>query len=131
MRAPPWGARPPGGVTLLEVVIAMSLLALGFMFVLGIVPTSITSVKRSEDIAAATAYGMEIVEYARRSMPTEPTKEFKVTFNQTEFKFTREVVPAEDGLSDVIVTVHWTDTHPDVRLVTRLRGDAPTPTPRP
>lgn len=113
------------GVSLLEVVIGMALLALGFIFVLGIVPTSVTAVKRSEDIAAATAYGLEMLEDARRVLPSQAIREMDITFNATEFKVRREIVTAGEGLSDIVVTITWTQDKPPIKLVTRVRGTAP------
>jgi prepilin-type N-terminal cleavage/methylation domain-containing protein len=110
------------GLSILEVVVAMALLALGFLFVLGIVPTGVTSIKRSEDIEAATAYGMELMEDARHSLPPATAHEYVLTMNQTEFHFRRELVRVNDDLTDIVVTATWSETLPGIRLVTRVQG---------
>lgn len=112
----------PRGLSLLEVVIAMSLLALAFLFVLAIVPAGITSIKRSEDIEAATAYGMEIMEEARRSLPPEGEKLFFIELNQTEFKIMREVVRVNQDLTDIVIRAKWSDVLPGITLATRVHG---------
>jgi type II secretory pathway pseudopilin PulG len=115
------------GLSILEVIFAMALLALGFLFVLGIVPTGIRSIKRSEDLAAATAYSVELIEEARRSLPQEGPQEFKITFNKTEFKIKREIIVVDEGLTDVVVTAQWIPDTPGLRVVTRVPGQPPSP----
>lgn len=121
----------PRGLALIEVVFAMGLLALGFLFVLGIVPTGLTSVKRSEDIEAATAYGNELIEDARRTLPPLGPQELKLTFNATEFKIVREIYAVDNDLTDVVVVAQWTTDKPGVRLATRLHAQPPSPAPSP
>lgn len=110
------------GVSLLEVVIALALLALGLMFILAIVPTGIRSIKRSEDLQAAIAYGNEVVEQCRRSIPPEGTTEFHVTLNGTDFKITRQIFKVDARLTDIVVTAWWSDTTPARVLATRVAG---------
>ena len=101
----------------------MSLLALGFLFALSIVPTSVRSVKQAEDMEAAVAYATEIIESARVSLPPAGTVRFARVFNRTSFTFSRQVLPlADPSLTDVVVEVHWSDTHPAMRFGTRLRA---------
>lgn len=119
------------GMTLLEVVIALALIALGIVFVLGILPTSVLSVKRSEDMEAATAYGVEVVEDARRQLPETLSQTFVKTLNQTEFTVTRDIYVVDQATSDIVVVASWSPDRPGIRLATRVRGLPPSPSPSP
>lgn len=113
------------GLSLLEIVIAMALAALGFLFILGILPAGITSIKRSEDLETATAYGMELMEDARRGLPPEMATEFTIEMNLTRFKFVREIYRVDGDLSDIVVVGTWSEDLPGIRLVTRVPGQPP------
>ncbi len=115
------------GIALLEVVIGVALLALGIIFIAAILPTSIYSIKRAEDIQAATAYANELLDEARRSLPRAGESEVTLTFNQTDFKLRRLVVKVDESLTDVVVTVRWRDDMPELRLATRVHGQPAAP----
>lgn len=117
------------GVSVLEVVIALSLLALGVLFVLGIVPTGVSTIRRAEDITSAVAYGNDVIEHCRAKLPPAGTTEWTVTLNSTAFEITREIVPVSPSLTDVVVTLHWSDRTPPRVLATRLTGTPPRRTP--
>ncbi len=109
------------GVTLMEVVLSTALVAIGLLFIAGIIPTSGFSLKKAENMQSATAYGLELVEDARlKPSPGVATRHYKVTLNHTEMRFKREVLFVEDGLYDVVVTARWTDELPPLRLATRV-----------
>lgn len=92
------------------------------MFVLGIVPTGISAIKRSEDLQAAVAYGSDLIERTRAAVPPEGVTEFKVTVNGTDFTLTRNVTRVDARATDIIVTVKWSDTIPPRVLATRVLG---------
>lgn len=110
------------GLSLLEVVIALALVALGVVFVLGIIPTGVLSVKRSEDMEAATSYGMEVIENARHKLPPEAETDTYVTFNKTDFHVQRAIYSVDDYTTDIVVVVRWSEESPGIRLATRVRG---------
>jgi Tfp pilus assembly protein PilV len=118
------------GLSLLEVVIALALVALGVVFVLGIIPTSVLSVKRSENIEAATAYGMELVEDARQNLGTGTERHYEVEFNNTRITFIRALYTVDESTTDIVVVGKWSDERPGIHLATRVRG-VPVPSPTP
>lgn len=117
------------GVSVLEVVIALALLAVGVMFILAIVPTGLSALKRSEDIQAAVAYGNDIIERTRTSLPPEGSITYKVTMNGTDFEMTRQVFRVNGRCTDVVVTARWSPTIPPRVLATRVNGQPRRATP--
>lgn len=118
------------GLSILEVIFAMAILSLLFLFVLGILPTGVRSIKKSEDMAAAAAYSVELIEDARRNMPQAGAQTFRLTLNNTEFVMVREIYRVDAALTDIAVTASWQPNTPPLRYVTRLRGQLPSPSPR-
>lgn len=111
------------GLTLIEVLLAVALLAMGILFVVSIIPTSVLSLKKAENMQAAAAYGMELIECARLAPPQAgETREFEVTINQTSIKFVREVAPLADDLFDVVVTATVDAEEPPLRMATRVNA---------
>ncbi|NDD28545.1 MAG: hypothetical protein EB084_09810 [Proteobacteria bacterium] len=110
------------GVSVLEVVIALALLAVGVLLVLGIVPTGISSMRRAEDISSAVAYGNDVIEHCRAKLPPAGETEWTVTLNSTDFHVKREVVPVTRALTDVVITLQWSDRTPPRVLATRIQG---------
>ncbi|MBM3465923.1 MAG: hypothetical protein FJX76_27855 [Armatimonadetes bacterium] len=111
------------GLTLVEILISVGLLAMAILFVVSIIPTSVMSLKKAEDLQAADAYGVGLVEMARMAPPAEAeTREFVVTLNRTEFHFVREVRQVEEGLIDILVTATSNARTPPLRLATRARA---------
>ncbi len=118
------------GVSLLEVVVAVALLAIGIVFVLSLLPSSVLTLKRAEDMQAATAYGMEVLHDAELRVPSIAGRDRDLHFeiNGTSFHVTRDVLPVDALLTDVVVTVKWRDDVPPLKLATRLAAAA-TPAP--
>lgn len=111
------------GLTLIEVILAVALLAMGVLFVASIIPTSVMSLKKAEDLQAASAYALKIVENLRLHPPAGPdTQGGVVTLNRTEFRFSYEVLPVEEGLFDIVVVMTGRPDSPPFRLATRVNG---------
>jgi len=114
--------RHPRGITLIEITLALGLIGLGIVFVVSIIPSSVLTLKRAEDLQAATAYGIRVLDEAQQSPPTTEgvDRDEHVTINATDFHVKRQVVKVDDSLMDVIVTVKWRDDVPPITLATRL-----------
>lgn len=117
------------GFTLVEVIVAASLVGAGLLLVVGLLPSGVLSLKKAEDLQTATAYGMEVMEISRGDLSHTPfLNDFQVMLNSTEFRVTREVMPVagSDGrLFDVLVTVSWGDPPAQAQLATRMSPAAP------
>lgn len=101
---------------------ALGLIGLGIIFVLSIIPSSVLTLKRAEDLQAATAYGVRLLNEAQQSPPTTAgvDRDEHVVLNATDFHLKRQVLKVDDSMMDVIVTVKWRDDVPPVTLATRL-----------
>ncbi|MBI3924867.1 MAG: hypothetical protein HY319_04950 [Armatimonadetes bacterium] len=113
------------GLSLLEVVVALGLLALVLPMLVNLIPSSAVALRRAQDIDAATAYAHKVLEEARRDSTLAPgaTLEAEVTINRTNFRMIREVYevsPASLGLVDVVVLMQGTPSFPPIRLSTRM-----------
>ena len=53
------------GVSLAEMVVAISLLGLVIVFVLTLVPSSVVTLRRADALQSATAYGLGMIEQSR------------------------------------------------------------------
>jgi uncharacterized protein (TIGR02598 family) len=111
------------GLTLVEILMAIGILAMGILFVVSIIPSSVLSLQKAEDMQAAAAYGMELIEAARMEPPdTEETREFIVTINRTELRFERRVISVEEDLFDIVVVATMHPDKPPLRLATRVNA---------
>jgi hypothetical protein len=132
MRRVPTGGRP--GLSILETVLAISLLSAILIFVLSILPTGVFSLKKAEDLEAASAYGESWLDQARQSPPsgngTDRTAD--VALNHTTFHVVRSVRQIPPDLVDVTVTMTWNPAEPPLHLGTRLYvGTPPSGSPSP
>jgi prepilin-type N-terminal cleavage/methylation domain-containing protein len=111
------------GLTLVEVIVSLAILAMGLLFVLSLIPSSVLSLKKAEDLQAASAYGMELLEMVRLQPPSaEERQAFDVDFNHTSFHFVREIYSVEEGLFDVVVVAQGREDTPPLRLATRVHA---------
>lgn len=118
------------GFTLVEVIVAAALVAASILLMVGLLPTGVLALKKAEDVQAATAYGVEVLETRSAALPPAPfTSAFWITLNGTRFRVRTVVsaVPHPSGhLYDLAVTVTWNRQPAPVRLFTRLyRPSAP------
>lgn len=113
---------PPGGFTLVESIVAAALIGACLLTIISVIPSGVLSLKKAEDLEAATAYGMEVLEMRRARLdPGEMTHE--ITMNATRFDVVSRVdeQPHPGGhLYDFVVTVSWNRQPCPVRLATRL-----------
>lgn len=108
-----------GGFTLLENMMALSLLALSFLFVASVFPASNRSLEHSTHRLAASFVAATQLENARAQAYSalagdSGSTPFTATAGghaeaPTTFKWTTTVTTVATGLKDVVVTVTWTD----------------------
>ena len=117
--------------SLLELIMAVALLAVGILFIASLIPSSVLGLKKAEDTQAAAAYGIELIENARLSPPTAPDRrEFRRTLNGTDFQFVRQIYGVDDELFDVVVIASGNPEYPPMRIATRVNatlGGTPSP----
>ncbi len=114
------------GFSLVEIVVASALVAATVLMVMGLIPFGVTSLKKAENMQAATAYGVEVLEARRASIlqerPAIPDA-IDVRLNQTEFHVestTRTTAHPAGRLVDISVTVTWNRQPVPVVLATRV-----------
>lgn len=113
------------GLSLLEVVVALALIALVLPFLLNLVPSSALALKRSEDVNAASAYAAKLLEEVRADpSPTPGVVTSTVRLNNTDFRIVREIyaVDRQPSLHDVVVSVHGPARFAPIRVATRIGG---------
>lgn len=112
------------GFTLMEVLVATTIAAVGF---LGLAATHVTSLRATavgRNVSIATTVAAEAIETMRRLPYAEIASADAATVTRGELAFTRSAVVAAVGTSSKKVTmrVDWTDqfgTHaPGVQLIT-------------
>jgi uncharacterized protein (TIGR02598 family) len=117
------------GLTLVEIIVAVAILASSILIIISIIPTGVLSLKKSEDIQSASAYGMELIEEVRNSRPdyqNYPVTDLDVekSLNNTNFRFQRDIYAIDlqtpHRLFDIIVTVNWPRQPQPLRLSTRV-----------
>lgn len=101
-------------LTLVEVMVALGLIAVSLMLILGLVPAGVTSAQRAADVQAATAWSRQLLE----STPT-PTEfplpaelalsEHEQKIGSTHFRATRRVTTPEPYLVRIEVETTWPD----------------------
>lgn len=112
------------GFTLVEVILAAALVAASILLMVGMLPTGVLALKKAEDLQAATAYGVEVLEARSAALPSAPyAGAFSITLNGTRFRVETDLtaVPHPSGhLYDLAVTLRWNHQPAPVRLATRL-----------
>jgi prepilin-type N-terminal cleavage/methylation domain-containing protein len=117
------------GFTLIEMIVALGIIAVSLIMIISIIPTGVLSLKKAEDIQSASAYGMSLIEETRKSRPaytaypvTDLTAE-KV-FNNTRFLFQRDIYAIDSqnphNFYDIVVTITWSRQPQPLRLSTRI-----------
>ncbi len=100
---------------------ATSLLAGCVLVIVAMLPSGVLSLQKAQNIQAATAYGLEVMEVTRTQF-TPTALDFKANLNGQSFHVQRAVypVPSASPLYDVAVTVSWDGQPVPVVLSTRL-----------
>jgi prepilin-type N-terminal cleavage/methylation domain-containing protein len=116
----------PSGFSLIELLVAMTLLAVGLLGTARLTTVAITGNLSSQRFSTASVLGQELMEDARRSgatgLPEARTEDYRTLPGHPEFK--RVVGIAENqpapGLKTFSVTVYWDADVRSLRLQTIL-----------
>lgn len=116
------------GFSLLEIVVALCIVAVSLTLIVGIIPMNVSGLKKSEAIQAATLYASEVLAQAESpAFVAEPATMFldrTVVINQVPFRVVRGIygvdAPERPRLYDVIVNVSWETQPVPVELRTRV-----------
>lgn len=111
------------GLSLVEIVLALAVLGLCFMFAASLIPTGIITLQRGQDMQAATGYAQELMEDVRQTPASKAgrDRELDVPIGSTTYHATRDIVKLNGQMIDVVVTVSWRKDVPPVVLATRLQ----------
>lgn len=122
IRAESLRGRRPSGMSLLEVVVAVTLVAICLLFVVSLVPMSAITLKKGEDLQATTCYGLDLIEDYRANprVTTGVDRTVDVEINRTTYRFVREIYQV-DACVDVVVTATWPQASAPLQLTTRMR----------
>lgn len=123
------------GLTLVEVMVAIGLVAISLMLVLSLIPAGIHSAQRSEDIQTAAAWTRELLEGAPvpETFPIETaiaSETFTKKLGQTNFTAVRKLFtkPGEKYLYHIEVETSWDDGIKPLKLgLTRYDPAGPLP----
>ncbi|MEW6278780.1 MAG: hypothetical protein AB1758_09175 [Candidatus Eremiobacterota bacterium] len=108
------------GLSLMELVVALGLLALTFPMLLNLLPASQLARRKAENLQSATSLALEWLEDARVNPPAGPglDRDLTVRLNGTRYQARREVVEVSPEAFDVVVTLEGPGE--PVRLATRI-----------
>lgn len=111
------------GLTLVEVMVAVALIAVSLMLVLALIPAGIHSAQRAENVQAAAAWSRQLLENApvpeEFPIPPEIAKtEHQAKIGSTNFTAVRTLstIPGESYLYKIEVETNWDDAVEPVRL---------------
>ncbi len=112
-------------MSLLEMVVALGLVALVLPFLLNLVPSSALALKRAEDVDAASAYATRLLEEARATPPTRPGVDLDTTVTLNNTRFRREVHAVDNypALRDIVVAISGPARLQPIRMATRLGSE--------
>lgn len=121
------------GLTLLEVIVAMALLAIGIAGALGAISACVRSSSAADDYSRGALLAQQVASELERSETLDPGT-LDGTFDDaaTGFSWTAEIGTADDqGFNPVKITVLWQEGRRHFELNTMLRPrplpSAPTP----
>jgi Tfp pilus assembly protein PilV len=123
------------GITLVEVMVAIGLIAVSLMLVLSLIPAGIHSAQRAEDVQGAVAWSRQLMESA--PVPEEfpipadlARKTFQITLGKTNFEAVRTLstIPGKSYLYRIDVETTWNDGVRPIRLsLTKFNPAGPEP----
>lgn len=126
-----WGhkLRERAAFTLIEVLVALGLIAVSLMLILGLIPAGIQSSQRASDVQAATGLARKLLEDCKppEEFPFTATTEQGVeTVGPTEFTWTRTVRTTGAYLYRTEVEIGWRAATRPVKLsLTRYNPAGP------
>jgi hypothetical protein len=127
-----WGPKVQArGITLVEVMVALGLVAVSLMMVLGMIPAGITSSQRAADVQAAAAWSRQLLEETpppiEFPIPSELAySEHQQQIGSTVFQAVRRVTEHGPYLNRIEVETTWKEGIPPLKLsVTRYNPAGP------
>jgi len=123
-------ATPPTGFTLVEVMVALAVIAFAFVGLLGLHGRNIKAIARDQSLTRATLLARELVSQIQFQVSTGGLQDLSDSHGTFEgypgFRWERVVVPTElDEVRQVVVRVVWDDRNPNAcELVYFVRDPA-------
>lgn len=122
-------------MTLVEIMVALGLIAVSLMLVLAMIPAGIHSSQRAEDVQSATAWSRQLLEDAPAPtafpIPADlATQEFTTQIGRTHFRAIRRIatIPGESFTYRVEVETHWDEEAQPVKLsLLKYNAEGPEP----
>ncbi|MFQ5665101.1 MAG: prepilin-type N-terminal cleavage/methylation domain-containing protein [Candidatus Binatia bacterium] len=116
-RAPPLHGREDAGFTLLEVMVALAVVAFAFVGLLGLQGRNIKAVARDQSLTRATLLARELVsqiQYQVSSAGLEDLGDSQGTFDgYPGYRWERQVIATDlDEVREVVVRVIWDERNP-------------------
>jgi len=103
--------RPSDGFTLLEILIAITILSVGLLGMASLTVGIINANKFSDEMTTATTLAQDKMEDIRRMSYPDVTSETKAVLSSPYSQYKREVAVADDspaaGMKTVSVKVYW------------------------
>jgi len=124
------GAGPPAGFTLVEVMVALAVIAFAFVGLLGLHGRNIKAIARDQGLTRATLLARELVSQIQFQVATGGLQELGDSHGTFEgypgFRWERVVVPTElEEVRQVVVRVVWDERNPNAcELVYFVRDPA-------
>lgn len=116
------------GLTLVEVLVALGLIAVSLMLILGMIPAGIQSSQRAADFQMAAAWSRQLLEEAPQPTRASPPPDLVQTrrIGSTEFKAVRKIKITGNYLYQIEVETSWNAGVEPVRLsLTRYNPAGP------
>ncbi len=97
------------GLTLIEVMVAIGLIAVSLMLILSMIPAGIQSSQRASDIQMAAAWARQLLEETPQPSSSTPPadEELSKTIGPTQFQATRKVRITGNYLYQIEVETRW------------------------
>lgn len=107
-----WGRKTTAAFTLIEILVALGLIAVSLMMVLSMIPAGIHSSQRASDVQAAAAWARQLIE--ETPAPTEfpipsdlALSQHQQRIGSTDFSAERKVTVKGPYLYRIEVTATW------------------------
>ena len=117
-----------GGLSLVEVLVALGLIAISLMLILGMIPAGIQSSQRAADIQMAAAWSRQLLEEAPQPNSSTPPPDLNETktIGSTEFQAKRTIRSTGNYLYQIQVETSWNAGVEPIRLsLTRYNPAGP------
>ncbi len=111
------------GLTLVEIMVAIGLIAVSLMMVLALIPAGIHSAQRAENVQSAAAWSRQLIEDAPvpEEFPIAPDiaeEQFEMKIGRTNYRAVRRLstMPGEHFVYRIDVETTWDEAQQPVKL---------------